>query len=257
VVLSSDHMNLGDTINVTVKMKINDTTFVDYPAGTLFDIYITDGAQYGSLLVNGATSNVGFDSVSVPIEFVAANSLDADSVTVLISGMPVDASLAASRVANAIGKPSQTHMHKGSKNSKTFMAVAKISSCSGPIKVTIMPFLKYCQNDSSWAKIPFDKHSTIGGKTGVGCSLSCLAMVARAGGANIDPGSLANYMNDPAHYGYHGVAVKWAAIDTFAGEHGYRFDTLVGEGLRLDSTKKSVDLPNSIALSNSVMDQYL
>jgi ABC-type bacteriocin/lantibiotic exporter with double-glycine peptidase domain len=82
-------------------------------------------------------------------------------------------------------------------------------------------------------------------------------MVARAGGANIDPGSLANYMNDPAHYGYHGVAVKWAAIDTFAGEHGYRFDTLVGEGLRLDSTKKSVDLPNSIALSNSVMDQYL
>ncbi len=161
VVLSSDHINLGDTIDVTVKDKIDDTTYIDYPAGTLFDIYITDGEQYGDLLVNGDTSSVGFDSVTVPIKFIATDSLNADSVTVSFSGAPDEASFAASRVISSISKTSQTRAQKGTRNSKKFMAVAKISTCSGPTSVTIKKAITKISVDNCLGEILYTGQTTI------------------------------------------------------------------------------------------------
>ena len=120
VVLSSNHINLGDTVNMTVKMKINDTTFVDYPAGTLFDIGITSGGQYGTLVANGKSSNVGLDSVTVPIKFIASSSLTADSVAVLISGNLADVSVMTGSAANSGSKTVKAKTNNAKEQGKKF-----------------------------------------------------------------------------------------------------------------------------------------
>ena len=144
VVLSSNHINLGDTINVTVKMKINNTTLIDYPAGTLFDIYIINGGQYGTLLADGKTSSVGLDSVTGPIKFIAANSLNTDSVDVSISGTP-DAGIYTTRSnSKSISKTAQTQTNTGKKSVEKFLAKLALSTCSEPpeAKLTVVNFNK-------------------------------------------------------------------------------------------------------------------
>ena len=74
VVFSPNTMNPGDTVNVTIKMKINDSEYVDYSPGTLFNIGIWSGSSYGTLLANGVDST-SFDDVTMPIKLIAADSL--------------------------------------------------------------------------------------------------------------------------------------------------------------------------------------
>ena len=139
VVLSSDHMNPGDTVDVTVKKKLNDTTYIDYPAGTLFDIGIWSGIGYGTLLANGADST-SFDDVTMPIKFIATDSLALDSVVVTIYGAPDNGSSASGIAGKSGNKKMLTQAYKPQKGGKKFLAALDNSTCSGPTKGTIVKY---------------------------------------------------------------------------------------------------------------------
>jgi len=134
--------------------------------------------------------------------------------------------------------------------------------------VAVKPSIeKFCQNEADWASLDYDKYvdpveTKNQGKTVYykiarkGCALSCMAMVAKAGGVNTDPGKLAAYMNDSEHYGFtpeHGVV--WNAIDGLNGRFGY--DGFDGDGLKYKSDKITVDLQNSKTVSATKMDRFL
>lgn len=128
-------------------------------------------------------------------------------------------------------------------------------------KEKIEPF---CQDDSRWAETKYDNYVkntdaqgnktyyTVGSK---GCALTCMAMIAKSGGADIDPGKLAEYMND--NNGFDEERVKWNAINAFSGDNGFMFDSYSGEGLKYKEDKKTVDLDNSKTISLSLMEQSL
>jgi len=82
----------GDTVDVTVMKKINDTTFAPYPADQLFGIAITDGGIYGKLMNANGDVAQSFDSVRVPIKFIADTTMMDDSAFVTIWGMPIELS---------------------------------------------------------------------------------------------------------------------------------------------------------------------
>ena len=136
VILSSAYMNPGDTIDVTIKIKINDTTFADYPEGTLFNIGITDDGDYGLLLANGETAP-SFDDVTMPIKFIAADSIDVDSTIVLFRGSPEKGSSVSGISGKSGNKLTVTQAYKPKKGGKKFLAVAGNLACSGPAAVTI------------------------------------------------------------------------------------------------------------------------
>jgi len=131
---------------------------------------------------------------------------------------------------------------------------------------------RFCQGDSGWAGTKYDNYVKkdrngniikdedgnpvyygVGNK---GCALTCMAMVAKAGGVDTDPGKLAAYMNDSEHYGFtpaHGVI--WNAIDSLNGRFAY--DGFSGDGLKYKSDKITVDLQNSKTVSTAKMDPFL
>ena len=83
VVFSSDTISPGDTVDVTVRKKIGDNTFIDYSPGTTFNIGILSGGDYGNLLANGELGS-SFDNVDVPIQFIAGSDIASDSAVVSI-----------------------------------------------------------------------------------------------------------------------------------------------------------------------------
>ena len=80
----------GDTVDVTVMKKINDTTFAPYPADQLFGIAITDGGIYGKLMNANGDVAQSFDSVTVPIKFIADTTIIDDNASFTILGMPIE-----------------------------------------------------------------------------------------------------------------------------------------------------------------------
>jgi hypothetical protein len=88
-----------------------------------------------------------------------------------------------------------------------------------------------------------------------GCALTCMAMIAYAGGADIDPGTLASDMRE--HGGFTGQGVNWDHINNYHGNLGFARDTIKGNGLKLGEDGKTVDFQKSISLALSSMDQYL
>jgi hypothetical protein len=79
-----------------------------------------------------------------------------------------------------------------------------------------------------------------------------MAMIAHAGGADTDPGKLADYMR--GHNGFDGARVKWRAIDGL--NYGYRSDGNNGDGLQYNDDG-SVDLDDSTPVDVTDMDDYL
>ena len=138
VILSSDHMNPGDTIDVTIKIKINDTTFADFPEGTLFNIGIADDGDYGLLLANGMSAP-SFDDVTMPIKFIAADSIDVDSTVISFFGSPEKGSSVSGIPGKSGNKMMLTQAFKPKKGGKKFLAAGN-STCSGPAKETIVKY---------------------------------------------------------------------------------------------------------------------
>jgi hypothetical protein len=136
--------------------------------------------------------------------------------------------------------------------------------------VAVLPSIeKFCQNDANWAGLDYDKYvdsveTNKQGKTVYykiarkGCALTCMAMVAKAGGANLDPGRLAEYMNNPSHYGYgKDYGVKWGIVNVLQGvSQKFQFPISQGSGLKYDQ-KPNVDLSKSTTVELSSLDQYL
>jgi hypothetical protein len=128
---------------------------------------------------------------------------------------------------------------------------------------------KFCQNNPDWAGDDYDKYvdpdeTAKQGKTAYykikrkGCALTCMAMVAKAGGADVNPRSLNEWMT--AHHGFRGTkgSVVWGAIDGFDGNTKYESaPTYQGSGLQFLGDGKTVDLESSVIVNLSAMDPYL
>jgi hypothetical protein len=128
---------------------------------------------------------------------------------------------------------------------------------------------KFCQNNPDWAGADYDKYvdpveTKKQGKTVYykiarkGCALTCMAMVAKAGGTNVNPGSLNEWMT--SNHGFRGTegGVVWGAIDGFDSDSKYKSSpTFQGSGLQFHDDRKTVDLENSSTVSLSSMDPFL
>jgi hypothetical protein len=70
--------------------------------------------------------------------------------------------------------------------------------------------VRYLQSDTAWAQKPYDDTGTIGN---YGCALSCMAMIAKARGVDVNPLTLNNFMEDhPPLFDAEGNVV-WNAIN--------------------------------------------
>jgi hypothetical protein len=89
--LSATEINPGDTVTITMTASYRDGTQGPYPPSQKFDIKLNTGQAYGKLY-SPSTYQEGsaLTSVPQPIEFIAANSIDEDSVVVEIDVWPTD-----------------------------------------------------------------------------------------------------------------------------------------------------------------------
>ncbi|HUI29340.1 MAG TPA: hypothetical protein VLX91_03910 [Candidatus Acidoferrales bacterium] len=78
----------GDTAAITAKQRNPDGSLTDFPPNQSFEVGIDSGNGNGTILSNDSTSGY-FSSASQPFQFIAADSIGADSVNVEIRvGIP-------------------------------------------------------------------------------------------------------------------------------------------------------------------------
>ena len=89
--LSAAEINPGDTVTITMTASYWDGTQGSYPPNQKFNIKLNTGQAYGKLY-SPSTYQEGSELTDVPqpIEFISANSIDADSVVVEIEVWPKD-----------------------------------------------------------------------------------------------------------------------------------------------------------------------
>jgi len=109
----------------------------------------------------------------------------------------------------------------------------------------------FLQGNSSWADSLYDSDTTKIGKKG--CALSCIAMVLKAYGVDVNPGTLNAWMKENKKY--KGESVKWETLRNYSG-NSIKDDEPSGEGLGYDKDKKQVILPETLP-SLSPMDATL
>ncbi|MBM4169756.1 MAG: hypothetical protein FJ215_11485, partial [Ignavibacteria bacterium] len=133
---------------------------------------------------------------------------------------------------------------------------------------------KFSQLDSAWANIRYDNYvrktkdgrrdstdaegnlvyHTIASK---GCALTAMAIVAKAGGADITPRTLSDFMNDKKTYGFNGTNVRWDIINRYRGNKRYKYHSDSGAGLLYKSDRKTIDVDKSTPLVASSISEYL
>ncbi len=79
----------GDTASIVLKKVNPDGTLDDFPPPDFFEVGFTSGEEYGTILLSNGNTGGYFVNVRQPFEFVAADSITADSVTVGIRVGPV------------------------------------------------------------------------------------------------------------------------------------------------------------------------
>ena len=126
---------------------------------------------------------------------------------------------------------------------------------SGSGRMNVMGVLEYThftQGDSIWADSLYDNSKTerISGK---GCALTAIAMVMKAFGVDVDPGSLNKWMKGKD--GFDGLNVKWWSIDGFAGNNKVEYRGQEGYGIGYDKTTRRIIIPQPINLTD--MDVHL
>jgi len=248
VTVQPDTIVHGDTATVYVQAKDQGDRDVDPPSGTLVNVVLGAAEIHGDLQY---LQQKGKTVVDIPYPDVKSG-----GVKFIADG------------ENPIDTGPQT----------IAIGVTKVKDerIAGTGSVLITPlFEKFCQGDSRWAATKYDNYVrkkkdetgdstdaagnkvyyTVGSK---GCALTCLAMVTRAGGADIDPGTLAEYMNNERHYGFTPQnGVIWNATDSFPGNGVFAYDEFDGEGLKYKDDKITVDLESSKAVPLDSLDQFL
>jgi hypothetical protein len=110
---------------------------------------------------------------------------------------------------------------------------------SGPATIG----LRYVQGDPAWGELIYDNTTkTIGD---LGCAMTCVAMVLKAYGADVDPGTLNTWMKD--NLGFSGSG-RVSYVTTLSGYPGspITLDGASGEGLQLGGDGKRNVPPTSL-----------
>ena len=248
VTVQPDTIVHGDTATVYVQAKDQDDQDVEPPSGTLVNVILDAAEIHGNLQYleqKGKTiADITYPDVkSGRVKFIA------DGENPIETGLQI--------VPVGVTKVREERI-------------------AGTGSVLITPlFEKFCQGDSRWAATKYDNYvrknkdgtgdstdatgnkvyHTVGSK---GCALTCLAMVARAGGADIDPGTLAEYMNNEKHYGFTPQnGVIWNLTDTLPGNGVFVYDDFDGECLKYEDDVITIDLKASKSVSLTTLDQFL
>ncbi len=87
VTLVPSEISPGDTAAIIVRQRDPDGNIIDFPPDKLFEVEICNGDSYGTIMSLGDTADY-FESVPGGFEFIAADSIDADSAMVGIQVGP-------------------------------------------------------------------------------------------------------------------------------------------------------------------------
>lgn len=74
----------GDTANIIIKQRDTDGSLSDFSADQQFEVGISSGEDYGTILLSDGSDSGYFSYVTQPFKFIAADSIDGDSVVVLV-----------------------------------------------------------------------------------------------------------------------------------------------------------------------------
>jgi len=289
VTIVPSEISTGDTAVVNVQWRNPDGTLTDYSSmscdcgSSYFEAGICSGENYGMLLADYCDEEEYFAQINPPFCFVAADSIDADSVTV---GIRVGVSMSSGWTSNIKEKRRIVESQSGTTSSKgkspppnlsaetshketlsetqktTSQIAAKgrmtVSSFNDPnygigwvkIKKRSGPNLnlpRYPQDSSAWADSTYDHtKNTIRQK---GCALCLMAWGLTACGYPINPLQLNDWMNDPKNLDpYNGSGVNW-----------YAMEALSGGNLSVDEIQMPANEFGKDAYSNkpSILDGYL
>lgn len=249
VTLTPSVISPGDTATIAVKQRNDDGSLTDFSPDQQFEIGISSGENYGTILLSDGSTGGYFSYVSQPFQFIAADSIDADSVMVGIrvgTQPPIVSSTVpgGKRNTRQSASVSRTTSPAGSTTTNTHIQSSVIKSSAkkastagsksvsdaynfswsnfgiGWVKIKKKPTFnlppRYAQNDSRWKDSTYDHKGTIGEN---GCALCDMAWVLTALGYPIDPGQLNDWMNsrDANHGGYYRSDVNWNAINILSG----------------------------------------
>jgi hypothetical protein len=247
VSVEPDTIAHGDTAKVLVQAKDRNDGDIDPATGTLVNVVLSTAEIYGNLLYRGQRGNTLVD-----VPYADANS---GKVAFVADG------------ENPVNEGPQT----------VVIGVTEVREerVAGTGSVVVRPSIeKFCQDDPRWSGTKYDEYvrkkkdgtgdstdaqgnkvyHTVGSK---GCALTCMAMVAKEGGADTDPGKLAEYLD--AHNGFQDASVKWAAINSGLGNSKYVFDGYNGGGLKYkkENGKQKIDLGGSTPINLTEIDYDL
>lgn len=216
----------GDTVKVDVLRKLTDSTGIPLAADAWLDYQIFRGVNTGTLATFDGRKSGDYISGSYPTaRFLAIEeSPQPDSIEMRI-------------VVNVYSE--------GSAPSGLRLPLSGV----GRIRVLKkgLNFTYFTQGDRAWANLLYDNSKTekIGKK---GCALTAMAMVLKAFGVNVDPGSLNEWMKN--NNGFSGLRVRWQSINDFPGNDKTMFSFQEGEGLNFDEATKKLIVPIPINLSD-------
>ncbi len=115
----------GDTANILLEERINDSTYAAFPEDQTFSIVLTQGYDYGLLLSpDGTELNYSFDNYPAGFKFVANKPIDADSVATWIR---VTTTLSTQQLSKSI-KENYKEKNTTQKNNKNVLIVDEAAS---------------------------------------------------------------------------------------------------------------------------------
>jgi len=100
VEISPEEIGIGDTARISMMMRRPDGTLVPYESGRLFDVWMNKDEKYGRLRCISTGEEGSYINGTQPFEFVAADSLDVDSISVEIEAWTSYGGVASSIAAN-------------------------------------------------------------------------------------------------------------------------------------------------------------
>jgi hypothetical protein len=142
VELSDSSIAPGDTIEVKVRMKLEDGALGDYSASQIYHVEIKTGGEYGDLLINGEHTDAA-DGVTIPVKFIADSTFNADSAVVTILAYPVepDPNASVSNSGKTVAGDGKTVANAASKQQYVMKALSNQCPPEPPeVDVEIKPF---------------------------------------------------------------------------------------------------------------------
>ncbi len=126
VTFGPSEISPGDTANIIVMERNPDGTLADFPPGQQFEVQIDSGQNYGTILSSGDTAGY-FASIPQPFQFVAADSINADSVMVSVQVEPA-ATIACSTTPGGKGSGTKTTVMSAASGVKNKSVITNVKS---------------------------------------------------------------------------------------------------------------------------------